>query len=120
MVSRSRKFFLSNTLHLRISHRTCCSQYRFIKIAVLSTIDPSYRFNFQSQYGDITGKFVGDLGSGCGALALGAAVLDAGLVIGFEIDLDAINIFKRNIEFHELRNVDAVQCDVVSGSLERC
>lgn len=53
-----------------------------------------------------------DLGSGCGALTLGAAVLDAGLVVGFEIDSDAVDIFKRNMEFHELNNVDVVQCDV--------
>lgn len=53
------------------------------------------------------------MGSGCGALTLGAAVLEAGLVVGFEIDSDALDIFKRNVDFHELTNVDVVQCDVL-------
>lgn len=57
-----------------------------------------------------------DLGSGCGALTLGAAVLEAGLVVGFEIDPDALEIFRRNAEFHELTNVDVVQCDVLNVS----
>lgn len=80
-------------------------------------------FSFQSQYDDISGKLVGDLGSGCGALALGAAVLEAGLVVGFEIDSDAIENFQRNLEFHELSNVDVVQCNVLdldkSGKWEK-
>lgn len=68
----------------------------------------------QSHYGDIAGKLIADLGNGCGALTLGAAVLEAGLVVGFEIDPDALEMFKRNLEFHELNNVDVVQCDVLA------
>lgn len=56
---------------------------------------------------------MGDLGSGCGALTLGAAVLEAGFVVGFEIDADALEIFHKNVDFHELNNVDVVQCDVL-------
>lgn len=63
---------------------------------------------------------MGDLGSGCGALTLGAAVLEAGLVVGFEIDPDALEIFQKNQEFHELTNVDVVQCDVLGLGKNNC
>ncbi|KAJ8921560.1 hypothetical protein NQ315_010465 [Exocentrus adspersus] len=70
-------------------------------------------YTIQSQYGDLSGKLVADIGSGCGALSVGAAVLDAGLVVGFEIDSDALDIFSDNISDHELTNVDAIQCNVL-------
>lgn len=73
----------------------------------------------QSQYGDLTSKLVADLGSGCGALSIGAAVLDAALVIGFEIDFDALDIFSENVDDHELTNIDAVQCDVLKDIPDR-
>lgn len=53
-----------------------------------------------------------DLGCGCGALSIGAAVLNASLVIGFEIDEDALDVFKENVEDHELSNVDAILSDI--------
>lgn len=40
------------------------------------------------------------------------------LCVGFDIDSDALDIFKRNVEEFELPNIDMVQCDVCSiGSL---
>lgn len=75
---------------------------------------------FQSQYGDLTSKLVADLGSGCGALSVGAAVLDAALVVGFEIDSDALDIFSENVEDHYVTNIDAVQCDVLKDIPNRC
>lgn len=74
---------------------------------------------FQSQYGDLDGKLVADLGCGCGALSIGAAVLNACLVIGFEIDEDALDVFKENVEDHELSNVDAILSDI-QNIPERC
>lgn len=53
------------------------------------------------------------MGCGCGALSIGAAVLDASLVIGFEIDEDALDIFQGNVDDHEVTNIDCVQCDVI-------
>lgn len=50
---------------------------------------------------------------------MGAAHLDAGLVVAFDIDEDALNVFAENIEAHELTNVDALQCDVLETDLER-
>lgn len=76
-------------------------------------------FLLQSHYGDIDGKFIADLGSGCGTLSVGAAALDAGLVVGFELDTDALSIFNRNLEIQEFSNVDVVQCDVINNISEK-
>lgn len=70
--------------------------------------------SFQSQFGDIKGKLVADLGSGCGALSIGAAALDAYLVVGFEIDSEALEISQQNILEQEIENVDFIQCNVVT------
>ncbi|KAL1490724.1 hypothetical protein ABEB36_013373 [Hypothenemus hampei] len=71
-------------------------------------------YTIQSQFGDLDGKLVADLGCGCGALSIGAAVLSASLVVSFEIDEDALQIFQSNIEDHELTNIDIVQCNVLT------
>lgn len=60
-----------------------------------------------------------DLGCGCGTLSLGAAVLDANLVVGFEIDSDALEIFSGNIGEQELENIEIVQCDVLNNISDR-
>uniref|UniRef100_A0A672JSC9 Methyltransferase-like protein 5 n=2 Tax=Sinocyclocheilus grahami TaxID=75366 RepID=A0A672JSC9_SINGR len=65
-------------------------------------------------FDDIQNKLVADLGCGCGVLSVGAAVLDAGLCVRFDIDEDALDIFKGNVEDFELSNIDMVQCDVCS------
>lgn len=36
------------------------------------------------------------------------------LCVGFEIDEDAVDIFKGNVEEFELPNIDVVQCDICS------
>lgn len=73
----------------------------------------NFEYLFQSQYGDITGKLVADLGSGCGALTIGAAILDPVLVVGFEFDTDALEHCKQNILEHEVENIDLIQCNVL-------
>lgn len=93
------------------------SDFKKPKIKLEQYVTPAHLgshmlYTIQSQYGDISGKLVADLGCGCGGLSIGAAILDASLVIGFEIDTDALDIFKDNITDHELENVDVVQCDV--------
>lgn len=72
-------------------------------------------YTMQSCYGDVAGKFVADLGCGCGVLSAGAAMLGAAQCVGFEIDSDALSTFSQNISELELTNVDVVQCDVVEG-----
>ncbi|XP_012530741.2 rRNA N6-adenosine-methyltransferase METTL5 [Monomorium pharaonis] len=69
-------------------------------------------YTAQVQFDDIKDKGVADLGSGCGMLSLGAKMLGAEYVVGFEIDSDAIDIQYRNCSDIELF-VEVVQCDVL-------
>lgn len=71
-------------------------------------------YTIHNTFGDIEGKVIADLGCGCGVLSIGAAVLGAGLCIGFDIDEDALDIFRTNAEEFELSNVDLVQSDICS------
>ncbi|XP_026128706.1 methyltransferase-like protein 5 [Carassius auratus] len=71
-------------------------------------------YTIHNTFDDIQNKLVADLGCGCGVLSVGAAVLDAGLCVGFDIDEDALDIFKGNVDDFELSNIDMVQCDVCS------
>ncbi|XP_076750510.1 rRNA N(6)-adenosine-methyltransferase Mettl5 [Xylocopa sonorina] len=66
----------------------------------------------QMQYDDIEGHTVADLGCGCGILSLGAQMLGASHVTGFEIDSDALKVLSRNCSEIELF-VETVQCDVL-------
>ncbi|MEE6489564.1 hypothetical protein FKM82_015614 [Ascaphus truei] len=63
-------------------------------------------------FGDIEDKVVADLGCGCGVLSIGASMLGAGLCLGFDVDEDALGVFKTNAEAFELTNLDMIQCDV--------
>ncbi|XP_063983929.1 rRNA N6-adenosine-methyltransferase METTL5 [Diachasmimorpha longicaudata] len=69
-------------------------------------------YTAQTQFDDIEGKGIADLGAGCGVLSLGARMLGASYVVGFEIDPDALEILTRNCEDIEL-SVEAVQCDIL-------
>uniref|UniRef100_A0ABZ3NNJ6 Methyltransferase-like protein 5 n=1 Tax=Rattus norvegicus TaxID=10116 RepID=A0ABZ3NNJ6_RAT len=73
-------------------------------------------YTIHNTYDDIESKAVADLGCGCGVLSIGAAMLGAGLCVGFDIDEDALEIFNKNVEEFELTNVDMIQCDVYSLS----
>ncbi|XP_058520592.1 rRNA N6-adenosine-methyltransferase METTL5 isoform X2 [Ochotona princeps] len=73
-------------------------------------------YTIHNTYDDIANKVVADLGCGCGVLSIGAAMLGAGLCVGFDLDEDALEIFNRNVEEFELANVDMVQCDVCTLS----
>jgi len=53
-------------------------------------------------HGDIENKLVFDFGTGSGRLAIGAAMLDAKMVVGIDIDKDSIRIAKENLKRHEL------------------
>lgn len=75
----------------------------------------------QSRYGDLDGRFVADLGCGTGMLSIGAHLLGARAVVGFELDGDAAATFRENVAEMELPGpVECVQCDVLSpDGLER-
>ncbi|KAM9804971.1 rRNA N(6)-adenosine-methyltransferase METTL5 [Neosynchiropus ocellatus] len=69
-------------------------------------------YTIHNTFDDIEGKLVADLGCGCGVLSIGASMLDAGLCVGLDIDDDALDIFRRNVEEFEVPNVDILQCDL--------
>ena len=68
----------------------------------------------QTQFGDVEGRMVADLGVGCGVLSVGASLLGAGAVVGLDVDPDALEVCGENVEAFELDNVDLVQSDVKS------
>lgn len=64
-------------------------------------------------YGDIPGKTVFDLGCGTGRLSIGAAVLGASYVVGFDIDRVALEVAKSNsVKAGVSDRIDWVLCDV--------
>ncbi|KAJ0070380.1 hypothetical protein NL108_007714, partial [Boleophthalmus pectinirostris] len=75
-------------------------------------------YTIHNTFDDIQGKLVADLGCGCGVLSIGAAVLEAGFCVGFDIDNDALETFRRNAEEFEISNLDLVQCDLCSLKME--
>lgn len=67
------------------------------------------------KYEDIVGKIVFDLGCGTGRLAIGAAILGADHVVGFDIDRVALNVARLNsVNVGVSDKVDWVLCDVAS------
>ena len=68
----------------------------------------------QAQYGDIEGRMVADLGCGVGVLTIGAALLGAGYVLGIDIDQDALDVCRENVEIfdEEYKTIDLLQYDV--------
>eukprot|EP01147_Barroeca_monosierra_P003832 gene3832-6342_t len=71
-------------------------------------------YTMESTYADIDGKVVCDLGVGCGILAIGCAMLGAGLVIGCDIDKDALEIAQHNAGMLEIDNLELVHLDIGS------
>ena len=68
----------------------------------------------ERSFGDIGGKCVLDLGCGAGMLSIAAALSGADHVLGCDIDSDALQIAKGNVEEQELEDViDFIKTDVV-------
>jgi len=66
----------------------------------------------ENVYGDINQKMILDLGCGCSVLGIGSALMGASYVLGVDIDHDALEIAKANVDYTELTNVNFLQCDV--------
>ncbi|KAL9683930.1 hypothetical protein QQ045_021358 [Rhodiola kirilowii] len=62
-------------------------------------------------FGDVTDKVVADFGCGCGTLGIAAALLDAGHVIGIDVDAESLETASGNAADLEV-NVDFIQCDI--------
>lgn len=112
---------MSSKLKLKIVEEYLQSVDAFEKPKILleQYITPSHiasnlLFTIQNNFDDLDGKFVGDLGSGTGMLSIGAAILGAAHVTGFDIDADALAVASNNVLEMEIPNVDFVQCDVLS------
>ncbi|KAK4471153.1 hypothetical protein MN116_005548 [Schistosoma mekongi] len=63
----------------------------------------------------LEGMSVADLGCGTGMLSIGAKLLGASCVLGFEIDEDAVTEFRSNLETYEMldESINITLCDVV-------
>ncbi|KAJ1912688.1 hypothetical protein IWQ60_009552 [Tieghemiomyces parasiticus] len=73
-------------------------------------------YTAETTYGDLTDKAVADLGCGCGMLSIAAGIMGAGLLYGFDIDDDALEIAQGNLETFELE-MELVRVNVVAGRL---
>ncbi len=69
--------------------------------------------------GNVSGKYILDLGTGNGAFAYAARMLGASKVLAVDIDLDAIAIARENCKG---MNVEFEHCDVhdVKGNFDTC
>lgn len=50
----------------------------------------------RNTYQDIEDKVVADFGCGCGTLGIAASLLDAGHVVGLDVDADALMVAQTN------------------------
>ena len=71
-------------------------------------------YTIEQSYGDISGKVVADLGCGPGRLAIGASLLNADFIYGFDIDAAVLEGFAENCGVAEAENIEAVLMDVTS------
>lgn len=67
--------------------------------------------------GDVEGKFVVDLGCGTGILSVAATLCDAAVVVGVDVDEDALTRCAENLRaFEPALEVELVCGDVIDGS----
>ena len=67
----------------------------------------------ETSFGDVAGRVVADLGCGTGILALGASLVGARSVVGFDVDEDAVERARENAEEVD-EDVEFVVVDVLS------
>ncbi|GAB0092211.1 rRNA N6-adenosine-methyltransferase Mettl5 [Sergentomyia squamirostris] len=74
-------------------------------------------YEIQSQFNDLEGKIVADLGCGSGMLSIGSFLLGSSHTVGFEIDPDACDIFTENVVDMEIPSIDCVLCDITADPI---
>jgi predicted RNA methylase len=74
-------------------------------------------YTIDQSFDDIDGKFIGDLGCGCGVLSVGCSILGCAACVGFDIDEDALETASRNCKEFDINNVELVQCDLSQTDL---
>lgn len=75
-------------------------------------------YTIDQSFDDIEGKFIGDLGCGCGVLSVGCSILGCAACVGFDIDEDALERASQNLKEFDIDNVDLVQCDLSESHTE--
>lgn len=77
--------------------------------------------SIETSYGGLDGRIVADLGCGTGVLSIGARLLGAKAVIGFDIDPDAIETAKRNLKELGLNSEEEGDgyCDLVLNDVTK-
>ncbi|KRX96885.1 WW domain-containing protein, partial [Trichinella pseudospiralis] len=69
-------------------------------------------YTIDSHFNDLQGKVVADLGCGSGMLMIAALLQGADYCVGFDVDFDALQVCKSNINSLQLTEyADFVQCD---------
>jgi ribosomal protein L11 methyltransferase len=66
---------------------------------------------------DLQGKFVLDVGTGSGLLAIAASKLGASRIVGTDDDADAIQAARENLELNDVTNVELVVSDLMKDRL---
>jgi len=66
---------------------------------------------------DLAGKFVLDVGTGSGLLAIAAAKLGAARALGTDDDPDAIQAARENLDLNHVTNVELVVADLMKDAL---
>ncbi|KRX78955.1 WW domain-containing protein [Trichinella sp. T6] len=69
-------------------------------------------YMIDNHFNDLQGKVVADLGCGSGMLMIAALLQGADYCVGFDVDFDALQLCKRNVNSLQLTEyADFVQCD---------
>uniref|UniRef100_A0A8C4QJ12 Methyltransferase-like protein 5 n=1 Tax=Eptatretus burgeri TaxID=7764 RepID=A0A8C4QJ12_EPTBU len=70
-------------------------------------------------FGELQNRLVADLGCGCGTFCIGAAILGAGMCVGFDLDRDALETCDQNLRHLEVDRVNLVCQDLTTGCVAR-